>query len=453
MHRAIGLMALALLCGCAPSPLDEHWIEPRHLGADFQTHRPGRGAQATAEAADAFAAPTGTLTLRDALSAAMMGNPDLAAVAWDVRVAEARTIQAGLWPNPELEIETEEFGRTGAHAVADAEYAVRLSQPIITAGKIEKQRRVAELGRDVAGWDYEAQRLDVLTDVVRAFTDVLVAQRRLAVARDMHDLAQQVYQTVASQVEAGATTPVQQTRARVQESTATIELQQARRALDAARMRLAATWGAKSVTFDRAQGDLTQVDTPPSLEALAAQLNDNPDLARWATELDQGRAAVDLAEAQATPDVTVSAGVQHFGEADATAAMFSLGVPLPIFDRNQGGILEARYALAAMRQRQRAAESKAHADLADTWQRLQSAHEEMRTLDQQTLPAATQAYDAVRRGYEQGKFTLLDVLDAQSTRFELQQRHVDALREYHHAAAEIERLIGRSLNDMTRDTP
>jgi cobalt-zinc-cadmium efflux system outer membrane protein len=446
-------MAIALLCGCAPSPLDEHWIESRPLGADLESYRPGRGAQAAAQDGDSFVEPTGELTLRDALAAALVGNPELAAVAWDVRVAEAQALQAGLWPNPELEIETEEFGRTGAHVFGDAEYAVRLSQPIITAGKIAKQRRVAELGRDIAGWDYETQRLDVLTDVVLRFTDVLVAQRRLAVARDMHRLAQQVHDTVAAQVQAGAATPVQQTRAQVQRSAAAIEQQQARRALDAARAQLAATWGAQAVTFDQVRGDLTRIDAPPSLDALAAALNDNPDLARWATQLEQGRAAVELAEAQATPDVTVGAGVQHFGEANATAAMLSLSVPLPIFDRHQGGILEARYALGALRQRQRAAEAKAHAALAGAWHRLQSAHEELQTLDDQTLPAATQAYDAVRRSFEQGKLTLLDVLDAQSTQFELQQRHVDALRDYHHAAAEIERLVGRSLNDINQDTP
>jgi cobalt-zinc-cadmium efflux system outer membrane protein len=446
-------LAIALLCGCAPSPLDEHWIESRPLGADIETYRPGRGAQATTDHADSFAAPTGALTLHDALAAALMGNPQLAAVAWDVRAAEARTIQAGLWPNPELEVETEEFGRSNAEVFGDAEYAVRLSQPIMTAGKIAKGRRVAELGRDAAGWDYEAQRLDVLTEVVLRFTNVLVAQRRLDVARDMHNLAQQVYDTVGAQVDAGAATPVQRTRAEVALSTTDIEQQQASRALAAARSRLAATWGGNAVTFDQVQGDLTHIDAPPSLESLAASLADNPDLARWQTQLEQGRAQMELAQAQATPDVTIGAGVQYFGEADATAAMFSLAVPLPIFDRNQGSILEARYALGAMRQRQRAAETRAHAELADAYHRLQSAHDELRTLEQRTLPAASQANDAVRRGYEQGKLTLLDVLDAQRTRFEVRQRHVTALREYHHAAAEIERLVGRSLSDFSKDMP
>ena len=109
-----------------------------------------------------------------------MQHPRLAAFGWEVRAGEARTLQASLPPNPEVGIEVENFAGSGAlRGFRGTEITIHLSQLIELAGKRQKRTRVAALERDLVAWDYEATRIDVLTQVTQAFVEVLSAQERL----------------------------------------------------------------------------------------------------------------------------------------------------------------------------------------------------------------------------------------------------------------------------------
>lgn len=449
----LGLFALSMLPqlgGCSPSPLAERWPEQRPLGRAIETYRPPREPGGEAEAGGIpLPRSDEPLSLQQALSLALMHSPELASFGWDVRAAEARALQASLWPNPELEVETEGIGQSGdSLGLKETETTIRLSQPILTGGKLAKRTRIAELGRDLAAWDYETQRLDVFTSVVQRYVDVLAAKRRVNVAEQTFGLAEQVLETVARQVEAGEVSSIERRRTTVELSEARIALQQAQRALRSARAGLAGVIGLKEASFGEVIGELEPAGTVPPLEVLVQHVEQNPALARWATELAQREARVDLARAEVLPDLTLSAGLQRFNETDDYGGIVSVGVPLPIFDRNQGNILEARFDLAGARARQRAAEVRVHTELTQAYEELLSVRAELQTLEEETLPAARSAYRDIRTTYRQGQRPLLDVLDAQRTLFSLEARQVEALAAYHRTAAQVERLTGQTLESL-----
>jgi cobalt-zinc-cadmium efflux system outer membrane protein len=400
----------------------------------------------------AIKAPAGVLRLPQAQALALMQNPDLAAFAWEVRAGEARTLQAGLPPNPEMGVEVENVAGSGDFQGVDgAEVTVGLSQVIELAGKRRKRTHVAALERDLAAWDYETARLDVLTQVAQAFADVLRVQERLAVDADLVRLAEQIYRIVAERVKAGKVSPLEATRARVALATSRIARQRVQRELTAAKDRLAATWGGTRATFERVTGDLETLNPIPSAAVVAQRIVQNPDIARWATAMARRHAAVTLAEANRTPDPTLGAGVRYFNnvdEADAHALLLAVSVPLPVFDRNQGNILEARYQLARTEVERRAAAVRVQTALAETHAALSAAFSEASTLRDEVLPGAQQAFDAAREGYRQGKFQFLEVLDAQRTLFEARGQYVEALSTYHKAVAALERLIGEPLSAL-----
>jgi cobalt-zinc-cadmium efflux system outer membrane protein len=400
----------------------------------------------------AIKAPAGVLRLPQAQALALMQNPDLAAFAWEVRAGEARTLQAGLPPNPGVGVEVENVAGSGDFQGVDgAEVTVGLSQVIELAGKRRKRTHVAALERDLAAWDYETARLDVLTQVAQAFADVLRVQERLAVDADLVRLAEQIYRIVAERVKAGKVSPLEATRARVALATSRIARQRVQRELTAAKDRLAATWGGTRATFERVTGDLETLNPIPSAAVVAQRIVQNPDIARWATAMARRQAAVTLAEANRTPDPTLGAGVRYFNnvdEADAHALLLAVSVPLPVFDRNQGNILEARYQLARTEVERRAAAVRVQTALAETHAALSAAFSEASTLRDEVLPGAQQAFDAAREGYRQGKFQFLEVLDAQRTLFEARGQYVEALSTYHKAVAALERLIGEPLSAL-----
>jgi cobalt-zinc-cadmium efflux system outer membrane protein len=398
-------------------------------------------------------APEGILRLPQAQALALMQNPDLAAFAWEVRAGEARTLQAGLPPNPEAGVEVENVAGSGDFQGVDgAEVTVGISQVIELAGKRRKRTQVAALERDLAAWDYETARLDVLTQVTQAFVDVLRVQERLVVDADLVRLAEQIYRIVTERVKAGKVSPLEATRARVALATSRIALQRVQRELTAAKDHLAATWGETRATFERATGNLETLNPIPSAAVVAQRIVQNPDLARGATVMAQRQAAVILVEANRTPDPTLGAGVRYFNsadEADAHALLLAVSIPLPVFDRNQGNILEARYQLARSEAERRAAAVRVQTALAETHAALSAAFSEASTLQDEVLPGAQQAFDAAREGYRQGKFQFLEVLDAQRTLFEARGQYVEALSAYHKAVAALERLIGEPLSALT----
>ncbi len=471
----------------------------------------GAMSQALSEEADTaatatVAAPVGTpipvLTLADAVALALERNPGLAAFSWDIRAAEARQIQAKLRPNPELLVEAEDLrlGRgpgtrtsrrttgwsanglssqtereseSGARSgFSESQFTVSLSQLIELGGKRAKRMQLASRDRDVAAWDYEVTRADVLKQVSQAFVEVLVAQQRVALDDELVRLAEQVVQTVSARVDAGRVSPLEATKAETALSVARVEANRSRRGLDSVRARLAALWGDKEARFEVAEGDLDTVRDTPGLDELVKDIDKNPDLARWRAELEKRRTAISVEKSKAVPDLTVSAGFRMTGMPDSdfrsrgfgsdgfsrstgssrsdsnwdNSVVLGFSVPLPLFNRNQGSIKEAEHLAAKAGEERRATDVQVHATLTESYQNLSAAFTAITSLKDNILPAATQTFSSINEAYRQGKFGYLDVLDAQRTLFQARQQYLDALATYHQSIAEIERIIGKPLS-------
>jgi len=439
-----GLVLVLSLGGCALHDPDEAWPGSAPAQWDPAAWQPARG-PATAPSPKQ-ADPVGPIDLTRALAAALSRNPGLGADRLDIQAAEARLVQADLPPNPELEFEAEEFAGTGELTGFDsAEVVLAVSQQIETGGKRAKRTRAAELDRDLAGWDYGGKRLDLVAEVRKAFVDVWVAQELLQVHRKSVALSEEVLNGVQKRVAAGKVAPLEQSNARVTLTLSRVELRGAVRELKTARARLAALWGSSTPRFERVRGALDSVAPVPAAEALSVLLPENPDLARWETEIQQRRANLNLERANGVPDVTVSLGVQHLRETDETALVFGVSVPLPIFDRNQGTAREARHRLVQAYARQQAARTRVRTEFVEAYQALADAFSRAATLRDDVLPNAKQAFQAARNGYTRGKFAYADVLDAQKNLFDTQAEYLSALGDYHKAVADVERLIGQDI--------
>lgn len=437
--------------GCTPSPLsDSGWPEPRPLGAQLDTYQPTQLSNPSADSSPPQVTQAqGELTLRRAMALTLLQSPQLAAFALDVRAAEARVVQAGLWSNPEVEFEIDEFAGSGDFSGADAaEFTLSLAQTFPIGNDIHRRRELAQQQAQLTGWDYEATRIDLLTQLTKRYVAVLANQQSLAVALEELTLAQAVLTTTTKRVEAGATPRVELIRARVPVAQAQVQTRRSQRRLQAARYQLALMWNQNQPTFDTVVGDFEQIHPPPEPSTLANLINQNPHVAKWATQISTHRAEAALAKAQALPDVTGQLGVKRLNESDDTALVVSISLPLPLFDRHQGDILAARWGEAAARQRQRQAELRLAQQLSEAWTQLADAYDEATVLTEDALPPALEAFEVTRRAFELGDVAFIDVLDAERTLVELRRQRVAALANYHTAVAEIESLIGQPLHSL-----
>jgi len=435
-----------IFCGCGPQ---NH--KAASLAADVpiketQTeHLPNKKYTNTAPPVQPDQAG-GTITLRDAVALALVNNPKLKAFSLDIRAAEARKLQAGLLPNPEIDVEVEEFGGTGDRAGFDSsETSIRIGQLIELADKRSKRTHLADIEKDLAEFDFKSKRLDVMADVAGAFVDVLAAQERLNLSKELVDLSEKSYSTIAERVRAGQDSPVEETKAKIALSNTQIEFEKAGNKLISARHQLAATWGSSYPAFEKVTGEFYEMSPAPSFEELAGLISQNPDIARWPVEENKHRAAVELEKAKATSDIKLSGGIKYLDEGDDSAFIVGLSIPFPLFNRNQGNIQQAVYVLAKTEEQYKAALTEIRASLAEASTKLSSSFSEINIIKNDVLPLARSAFDATNQGYRKGKFEYLVVLDAQRTFFEARAKYIEALAGYHKARADVERLIGQSL--------
>ncbi len=434
--------------GCVEHSGEAALPEHRPLGQEISTFQPPAE---PVEASDisGFNGPTGVLTLQQALALALVHNPELKAFSWDVRISEAGRLQAGLWPNPELEIEVEEVGGPGERSGFDAaETTIQLSQLIELGGKRSKRKKLASSSTKLAEWDYKAKKLDVFTQVTRAFIDVLTAQQRLQLTEELLRLSEELVDTVTKRVDAGKDSPLEKTKAALALSNIKIQHQQAVQNLAFTRKQLTSTWAGKEPLFERVAGRLDLLSPVPSIDELTNLIARNPDITRWSVEIDKNKASLELEKARAVSDVTLSGGLQRFNGTDDNAVVFGISIPLPISDRNQAGKLAATYELARAREEQKAAQNRIQMELVSSYQALSSTYTEATELDRNVLPGAEAVFEAAKTGYARGKLDYLNVLDAQRTLFEAKARYIDALASYHIAKADVERLIGQNLDNV-----
>ncbi len=466
--------------------------------------------------------PSGALTLPDALALALEQSPDLEAFSWDIRVAEAREIQARLRPNPELSFEVEDLrfqsgpvirsSRSGVSSsrsieeqtidtpngpitfplprrsvtpelernresgaesgLSEAELTLRISQLIELGGKRTKRIRLANREREVAAWDYEVARANVLTDTAKAFYAVVAAQDRVKLAEELGVLAEQVLNTVIARVDAGKVSPIERSRGEVEFANVKLDIERTRRELDIARIQLAAHWGASSAEFTHAEGSLDATDGPPPLDNLKKRAEAIPDLSRWMAEIEQRDAAIELERANAKPDLTISLGLRSTGvgsrsetswgitgagdisyfrnrlspeDAREESLVLGFSLPLPIFNRNQGRILEAEHLASKAAAQRRSAGVRIQANLTAAYHALDSAYVAIQTYEAEILPKAIEAFEAMNEGYREGKFGLLDVLQTERALFDARSGLAEAKASYHQLVAEIERLTGEPL--------
>lgn len=392
-------------------------------------------------------APGDPLTLSDALATALLQNPSLQAYAFESRVAEARILQAGIRPNPELLVGVENFLGTGALAgVEGLETTLQLSQVIDLGGSRARRVETAESERSLAGADYEAKRLDVLAEVARRFTEAVADTERLAAARRARELGEQTTATVRARVEAAVVSPLELNKARTALALLQIAEEHAEHELASHRQSLAAVLGETEPMFGPTQADLLRLPAVPEFTALAARLEKSPVLARFAVEARWREAQVRLAQSLRRSGLRVSGGVRRVENTDDFGFVASLSIPLALRDQQQGTIREARERRAQLEVAAEALRLEMRATLFDVYQEMLHARTALTQLRQKVIPIAEETLALTEQGYRKGRFPLLELLDAQQSLIALRVQVVANATAFHLHVIEIERLLGAPLH-------
>ena len=384
-----------------------------------------------------------TLTMGNALQRALNASPRLTAAERDVGIARGQRIQSSALINPEISYEQDNsFGSGAYRGTRSAESTLQISQMFELWGKRDARIAAGQAGLDAASIGRQAVRLEVLSETAIAFVTVLGLQRRIQILDEQIAAIDAITPLLQRRVEAGASSVAETGRAEVASALVKADRERTRSALATARRELAILMGDTAPKFAAVSGRLEAIGKPPAVQSVIAAIDANPQLVRWKAVYAQRNAELLLARLKPYPDVTVAAGWRRYNETGDNAVRLSVSVPIPLFDQNQGNILSAQESLAKTAAERQANRNTLIVIAGRAYDSLQGSLRELAILRDTAIPKARDAATAISEGYGQGRYSLLEVLDAQGSVAQARLREQEAQQNFHVAVATIEGLVG-----------
>jgi len=383
------------------------------------------------------------LSLDQAIVEALDRSPTARARRAAVEEAEARLVTAETYPHdPELQVRGAD--REG-DAVSSTDWNVQLTQPIEIGG--QRSRRMESASTEVAVADAGLRREERLLQarVTAVFVESLRARELLDVERANADLVQSLSEVARRRFEAGDVPEIEVNLALAQLGRAQRSLRLAQAAYDVARATLAEVVGLDPVLALEPVGELELPRRAPApvSELVHGAIRHRADLEALRNTIEAARARVELARSDAVPDLRVKA---FYGREEGTDRLIggSIGIRIPIFNRNQGAIAEARAAEHRASADRDAAELRIRREVVEARARYEAALDASELLRESVLGTLEENLSLLERSFEAGKVGWTDVLVFRREFIDSRRDYVESLADAWYTAVELDLAAGRS---------
>lgn len=377
-----------------------------------------------------LATPLGEEFNQDGLSVeaieqlALANNPAVGQASAKVRALRGKYVQAGLPPNPAVGYSASEIGQDG-RAGQQGGYA---GQEFITAGKLDKNRAIVAAEIDKAESVLRATRRRVLTDVRRSYYRALVAQQRIETADTLLHATGEAVKASQNLLDAEEIPLAGLLQTEVEQQNAQIVHRIAENELTAAWQQLSAVVGDLDLPPQKLAGDPKVLPSEIEWDETLSRITTlSPEMAAAFAELSRSRRALTRAYVEPVPDINTQFTVQYDNSTDYTIAGIQTTIPLPIWNKNQGGIRQAQAEISVASQNIDRVALDLKNRLATTFREYANARAQAETYANEILPRAKQTFDLVQRGYSLGEVGYLDSLTAQKTLMQTNLAYLDAL--------------------------
>jgi cobalt-zinc-cadmium efflux system outer membrane protein len=333
---------------------------------------------------------------------------------------------------------------------SDAKQLIGISQSLPYPGKKSLDRRIGGTGVKLSGAELAVRRTEVVRDVKAGFYRVLAAGRTVEVSDKLVSVAESAAATARKRVDAGAAAYQEQLRAEVQLEQARTELAERQRELAAARRVLAALIGRPEMKSAPLTGALTETPDATLLNVDGQDwLTRHPSALAAQANVEQAELEARRARLEKYPDVKLGVAGGRIGATDESIVQVGVSIPLPVLNTGKGREREANANVAVATAERQSVQQQLLRELAGARERYRTATEQVARYRERILPKAEEALRLVQTGFDQGKFSFIDLLDTQRTDAEAHLTFQEKLLELNLAQAELEAL----LQPQTDSTP
>jgi cobalt-zinc-cadmium efflux system outer membrane protein len=374
------------------------------------------------------------MAFKDFEDLALANNPALKQANQLVQRSAGQARQVGLYPNPSAGYLGEEI-RGGSFG--GGENGAFIQQNIVLGGKLGLRRRVFEEQRREDEFGVVEQRCRLFSDVAQGFYSALAAQQIVNLRRNLLKIAQDAVETAHQLANVGQADAPDVLQIEIEAEQAKVEYATAQRNYIQAFNTLAAVAGKPDLPLSPVEGspeDWPRLDSEHIIETI---LRDSPSVKRARQAVEQAEAKLRSARREAVPDLVLRAGLQQNNESLNEAAInpravgligfATVGVNLPIFNRNQGNVGAAKAEL----QRAQEEVSRVQLSLRRNAQSLLQAYlteqVEVERYKSDMIPRAARAYQLYLNKYRQMASAYPQVIIAQRTLFQLRVSYIRTL--------------------------
>uniref|UniRef100_UPI0002488A0D TolC family protein n=1 Tax=Sphingomonas sp. KC8 TaxID=1030157 RepID=UPI0002488A0D len=360
------------------------------------------------------------LTREQAVEEALARSPAIIAAEAELAMARGRLRQAGIRPNPDLNVEVENFAGSGAYSgVNGAETTVSISQRLDIGGRRAARIGVAQASVVAQEIRLEIAKADLAQSVRGQFALALATEARLTLAKANRSRAWELARVADELVAAGREPPLRAFRAKAHAAQADAALVTAQADDLAARRSLTATLGTAEPI-----GRIQDWDMAAATPAADARMMLEVRLAN--AEYLIAQADLGMENAARRLDPSVGAGMRRIEDSGDTAFVASFAMPLPISDRNQGNIAAARAGLRAAEARLNSAVALASVRIGNARTGFDAARTRVDALEGVAVPQAAEALRLADLAYRAGRLSLMELLDAHAASAAAQSELIDA---------------------------
>ena len=404
-----------------------------------------------------LAAPASELTIEELVARALADNPDLRATRAEVDAAGGRLRQAGLRPNPELDL-------GGQKALSpDNNLTVTLRVPLDLNDRKGGRVAVAEQDLELKRKQLADRERRLRTDVRMKAGEMLAARRNLQITDELLDVNRTALGVVGNRVREGAAPTIDENLQLVEVNRLDANRQLLSSRVEIATLQLKLLAGMAADAPLTVRGELATA--PPTLEraeAVQRALASRPDLAAARADVAVARAMIRKEQAEGRWDASVNVGYmrQDFGfgglngltnsgqtrPIQDTFHYFGGGVTimLPVLNRNQGNIAAAEAGVRAAERRLEFATLTTQQEVEAAFAQHEAARRSLEIYERGVRDVARRNLAVVRQSYELGRGSLLDVIAEQRRFIDVETGYTDVLKQVYDAAVEVERAVGVS---------
>ena len=380
------------------------------------------------------------VSLEEALKIAIEKNPQLQSTRDQIDAAIGSLRQSKLYPNPVLELLAEEIPSNEV-GLNQSQNLVGITQPIITGGKRGLGIKVSEKSKEKNELERDTVLLAVIADTKKAFYKVVADQEGLVIAKKVEEIAKGIYESEKIRFDAGEVAITNVLRAEVELSKARNSVSNAEGNLQNSIKELQTVMGIPDETFDGVMGKLLTKPGELSLHELELKMNNNqPFLKASKKNIEIAETQLTLEKRQAIPDINVSAGYKRLSLENVDTVQMGIEIPAPFFNRNQGNIQKGK----ALSRKAKSENLSVYNDLLFQLKKNFNSYnvERKRVIEyrDKILPKAEESLKLITRGYKEGEFDYIDLLDAQRTWAETRISYIESLKNLNLLIADIERL-------------